>query len=65
MEPNEASEISERDQLWASLRRLRPEIDALAAGTLTGSEHERQLIQVLAQIVTAELNFRARAVAEE
>src|SRR5436309_1630583 len=31
MEPKEAQEISERDQLWASLRALRPEIDRLAA----------------------------------
>jgi hypothetical protein len=65
MEPNEAREISERDQLWASLRTLRPEIDLLAAGALEGSARERQIILLVARIVAAELEFRERAAAAE
>jgi hypothetical protein len=51
---------AERDQLWASLRQLRPHIEALAAGEPSGSETERQVIQLLSRIVLAELDFRAR-----
>jgi hypothetical protein len=50
--------IAARDQLWASLRALLPEIGRLAAGEYSGSERERQLIQVIARIVEAELKFR-------
>jgi len=32
MDSEQAQESSERDQLWARLRALRPEIDRLAAG---------------------------------
>lgn len=60
MDPSEAKETSERDQLWASLRALRPEIDRLAAGEFDGSERHRQLVVVLAQIVAAEMDFRNR-----
>jgi hypothetical protein len=60
MEPDHAQEISERDQLWASLRGLRPEIDRLAAGDFDGSERQRQVVIVLARIVCAELDFRAK-----
>jgi hypothetical protein len=38
MDPEEAQEIAERDQLWASLRALRPEIERLAAGQWDASE---------------------------
>jgi hypothetical protein len=48
-----------RDQLWASLRALLPEIDRLGNGTFEGTERERQIIQLLARIVSAELGFRA------
>jgi hypothetical protein len=48
-----------RDQLWASLRSLRPEIEAVAAGQFTGSEREAQILQLLARIVVAELTYRA------
>jgi hypothetical protein len=34
MDPSTAPEGAERDQLWASLRALRPEIEPLAAGEL-------------------------------
>jgi len=59
MDPEHLQEISERDQLWASLRGLRPEIDRLASGEFDGSDYQRQLIALLARIVSAELNFRA------
>jgi hypothetical protein len=59
MDPDEAQEIAERDQLWASLRSLRPEIERLAAGDWDASEQQRQLVTLLARIVAAELDFRA------
>ena len=61
MNPDEAQEISERDQLWASLGALREEIDRLAAGELAFSERECQVVRLLARIVLAELDFRARS----
>jgi hypothetical protein len=60
MDPSQAQETSERDQLWASLRALRPEIEHLAAGDFDGSDRQRQLVVVLAQIVVAEMKFRDR-----
>lgn len=60
MNPDDQQEISERDQLWATLRGLRPEIDRLAAGELDDSPRQRQLSIVLARIVAAELDFRQR-----
>jgi hypothetical protein len=48
----------ERDQLWASLRALRPEIDRLAAGEFTGTVRELELLQLLARIVANELAYR-------
>jgi hypothetical protein len=60
MEPERAQEIAERDQLWASLRLLRTEIDALANGQFTGSDRERQVTQLLSRIVLAELDYRVR-----
>ncbi len=60
MEPQRAQEIAERDQLWASLRTLRAEIDRLGAGEWEGDERQRQLVVLLARIVAAELDFRQR-----
>jgi hypothetical protein len=60
MDPKQAQEISGRDQLWASLRALRPEIDRLAAGEWEPNERQRQLVMLLARIVAAEINFRDR-----
>jgi hypothetical protein len=51
--------IAARDQLWASLRALLPEITRLAAGGVNDSERDRLLVQVMARIVEAELNYRA------
>jgi hypothetical protein len=61
MDPETAQESSERDQLWASLRQLRPDVENLVAGGFSGSERERLLVQVLARIILAELDFRARS----
>ena len=60
MDPTSAQESSERDQLWASLRALRPEIERLAAGEFDGSDRQKQLVGILARIVAAEMTFRAR-----
>ncbi len=59
MDPEHLQAIAARDQLWASLRTLQPEIDRLAQGTFDGTERERQIILLLARIVAAELGFRA------
>jgi hypothetical protein len=59
MEPEQLRTIAARDQLWASLRALLPEIDNLANGSFEGTDRERQIIQLLARIVSAELGFRA------
>jgi hypothetical protein len=64
MDPSEARESSERDQFWASLRALRPEIERLAAGELEPSERQRQIVVLLARIVAAEMDFRARDAGE-
>jgi transposase len=65
MDPIRARETSERDQLWASLRALGPQIERLAAGEFDGSELQRQLVTVLARIVAAEMSFRAREAGAE
>jgi hypothetical protein len=61
VEPDQGREIAERDQLWASLRALCPEIDRLAAGDGTpADDRQRQLVRLLARVVAAEMDFRAR-----
>ena len=60
MEPLQAQDIAERDQLWANLRVLRPEIGKMAEGELVAEDRQRQLTVLLARIVLAELDFRAR-----
>lgn len=65
MEPDKAQEIAARDQLWASFRLLQGDIEQLAAGTFDNSERERQVIQLLARVVVAELNFRAERAESE
>ena len=60
MDADTAQEICERDQLWASLRALRPEIDRLAAGSHDGSPRQHHVIQLIARIVAAEMSFRER-----
>ena len=58
MDPDHIQAIAARDQLWASLQALLPEIELLAEGGFDNSERHRQIVQVLARIVVAELNFR-------
>ena len=65
MDPDDAREIAERDQLWASLRALRPEIGRLAVGEFDGSEREQQVVLLLARIVAAEMDFRMRQAEQE
>jgi hypothetical protein len=60
VDEEQARTTSERDQLWASLRALRPEIERLAAGEPADTDRRRQLVMVLARITAAELDFRAR-----
>jgi hypothetical protein len=60
MDSDEMQTVAERDQLWASLRALQPEIEQLAAGSWAGTEREKQIIQLLARIVVAELTFRSK-----
>ncbi len=52
-------DAAERDQLWASLRALLPEVERLAGGAWDGTERELQLVRVLAGVVAAELRYRA------
>jgi hypothetical protein len=63
MDPDKAQTIAARDQLWASLRQLQAEIDRLATGDSDGSQRERQVIQLLARVVSAELGYRADEIA--
>ena len=65
MDRDEAQETAERDQLWASLRALRPQIDRLAAGDFDGSPLQQQLVVLISRIVATELTFRARAAGGE
>lgn len=58
MDPEHLQSVAARDQLWASLRPLLPEIDQLGGGHFDGSERQRQIIQLLARIVSAELAYR-------
>lgn len=65
MDPEQAQETSERDQLWASLRALRPELDRLAGGEFDSSDRQRQIIALLARIVVAEMEYRTKSTAPE
>lgn len=59
MDPERMQMIAARDQLWASLRQTLPGIDRLADGHYDNSERQRQVVQILARLVSAELGFRA------
>src|SRR3954447_2828285 len=59
MDPNAMQTAAERDQLWASLRALLPEIEKIAQGQFDGSERQRQIATLIARITVAELRFRA------
>jgi len=60
MEPEKAQEISERDQLWASLRVLKPEIERIATGEADVFQQQGEFVKLLARIVLTELDFRQR-----
>ena len=60
MDADDMQTVAERDQLWASLRALQPEIEQLAVGAWAGTERQQQIVQLLARIVVAELTFRAK-----
>lgn len=64
MDADRARAVSERDQLWASLRALLPEIERVAEGRFDGTDRERQVVSILARIAAAELAFRAEGDAE-
>lgn len=53
-------DIAERDQLWASLRVLQEEIENLAVAPAGLTDRQQQVARVLARIVIAELDYRAR-----
>jgi hypothetical protein len=59
MDADRLQASAERDQLWASLRALLPEIERIAEGHFEGTERERQVAALLARITVAELQFRA------
>ena len=59
MEPLQAQDIADRDQLWANLRVLRQEIERMAEGGIE-EDRQQQLGVLLARIVLAELDYRAR-----
>ena len=59
MDEEHVKAIAARDQFWASLRVLLPEIEQLAAGSFQGSPRDRELAQLLARVVIAELEFQA------
>lgn len=65
MDEDQAREISERDQLWASLRALRDPIARLAAGEFDGTDRQKQIILILARVVDAEIGYRERHTAPE
>jgi hypothetical protein len=48
-----------RDQFWSSLRTLLPEIQRLAAGQFENTQREKEVAQLLARAVLAELSFQA------
>ena len=60
MDAPQAQEIVHRDQLWASLRVLRPEIERLAENSVPLSIPQLNLSVLLARIVLAELDFRTQ-----
>ena len=60
MESEQAKEMVERDQLWASLRELRVIIEQFANGSPIETAQDRQIIVLLARIVVAEMDYRER-----
>jgi hypothetical protein len=66
MDADRMQEIAERDQMWASLRALLPDIGRLAGGGFDPTtDRDRQFVVLLARIVTAELDYRSRDAGQE
>jgi hypothetical protein len=65
MQALQAKDLADRDQLWASLRILHEKIERLAVATKSLDSRQQQLSVLLAQIVLAELDYRARDVTNE
>jgi hypothetical protein len=59
MDEEHLKAIAARDQFWASLRTLLPDIEHIAAGRFEGTPREREVAQLLARVVLAELQFQA------
>lgn len=59
MDEEHVKAVAARDQFWASLRVLLPEIEQLAEGSFQNSPRDRELAQLLARVVIAELEFQA------
>ena len=59
MDAEKLQEIAERDQLWASLQALGPEIQQLADGQFNNTDRKRLLTQLMARIVVSELQYAA------
>jgi hypothetical protein len=59
MDPEHLQASAARDQLWASLRALVTDIQGLADGHFDGSARQQQIVQLMAKIICAELEFRA------
>jgi len=62
MDAEQLQASAERDQVWAGLRPLLPEIEQLAAGEFRDTERQRQMICLLARIVANELHYRAPSI---
>jgi hypothetical protein len=60
MDSLQAQDIAERDQLWASLRVLRPEIERLAQQTEALAPQDQRLAVLIAKILLAELEYRTQ-----
>jgi hypothetical protein len=65
MDADDLQTIAARDQFWATLRALLPEIEQLAAGQLAGTPREWEIAQLLARVVVAELHYRAQRAESE
>lgn len=59
MDPEDLAAVAARDQLWANLRVLAPEIAQLGEGAFDDTERQQTIVRLLAQIVSAELAYRA------
>jgi len=65
MDAEHLQAIAARDQLWSSLRTLLPDIERIGQGNFEGDPRDQQIIQLLARITLAELQYRAEHSAPE